>query len=131
MGPRLHYFSGMDRYSDFLLYFTFTIELKLDGELALSNAYQICFSDGAKSLSYAYYGQGSGDIFMDDVQCVGTETNIGHCPHISVGMNDCGHYEDAGVWCTPGLCFVCLGFHHIATVFQSDCYSITFKNFKF
>ena len=39
---------------------------------------------------------------MDDVQCNGDETNIGHCLHITAGMADCSHSEDAGVYCSPG-----------------------------
>ena len=48
----------------------------------------------------AYYGEGSGYIWLDDVNCSSSETNILSCPHNGLGMHNCGHSEDAGVRCT-------------------------------
>ena len=48
----------------------------------------------------AYYGEGSGQIWLDNVNCVGTELTIENCPHRGWGIEDCGHYEDAGVQCS-------------------------------
>ncbi len=42
---------------------------------------------------------GIGDILLDDVECVGTETAIADCPNAGWGMNNCAHSEDAGVIC--------------------------------
>jgi len=50
----------------------------------------------------AFYGQGIGTIWLDDLRCVGNEQTIGDCIHIGWGINDCGHGEDAGVKCTKG-----------------------------
>ena len=47
----------------------------------------------------AVYGQGSGTIWLDDLNCVGTESNIGHCSHIGWRSHDCNHLEDAGIKC--------------------------------
>ena len=56
--------------------------------------------DGATdSPCCARFGQGSGSILLDDVQCSGTEDNLGECEHRSFGEHNCGHYEDAGVIC--------------------------------
>ncbi|XP_052791481.1 deleted in malignant brain tumors 1 protein-like isoform X3 [Mya arenaria] len=49
--------------------------------------------------SSAAFGEGHGDIFLDNVQCTGTETNLGECQHNGWGNNNCRHYEDAGVSC--------------------------------
>ena len=50
----------------------------------------------------AYFGQGSGPIWMDEVQCVGDESNVGRCEHQGWGNHDCSHAEDAGVICDTG-----------------------------
>ncbi|KAF0026014.1 hypothetical protein F2P81_020751 [Scophthalmus maximus] len=42
---------------------------------------------------------GSGDIWLDDLQCLGTESDIFDCPHSGVGNHNCQHTEDAGVEC--------------------------------
>ena len=36
---------------------------------------------------------------MDDVDCVGDEEDILECPSPGLGVNNCGHHEDAGVIC--------------------------------
>ena len=45
------------------------------------------------------YGSGSGDIFLDDVVCLGNETNLFNCNHQRRGSHDCTHDEDAAVVC--------------------------------
>ena len=51
--------------------------------------------------SHAYYGQGTGHIFMDDVDCDGNETSIMDCPYRSWGRTIFSHTQDAGVDCFP------------------------------
>ncbi|XP_030851628.1 deleted in malignant brain tumors 1 protein-like [Strongylocentrotus purpuratus] len=47
----------------------------------------------------ARFGKGSGSIFLDEVQCHGTETDIERCDHDGIGINNCAHNEDASVIC--------------------------------
>ena len=49
--------------------------------------------------SYANFGQGSGPIQIDDVNCLGNETNLLNCTY-DANTQDCGHSEDAGVTCS-------------------------------
>ena len=54
---------------------------------------------GATALSRAAFGQGTGQIWLDDVRCTSTETNLLDCPASPLGVHNCGHSEDAGVRC--------------------------------
>ena len=47
------------------------------------------------------YGTGSGLIFLDDVECSGTEDTISHCRHSIWGSHKdyCNHNKDVGVIC--------------------------------
>ncbi|KFP04729.1 Deleted in malignant brain tumors 1 protein, partial [Calypte anna] len=47
----------------------------------------------------AHFGQGSGPIWLDNVDCAGTEVALAQCPSRPWGVNNCDHREDAGVVC--------------------------------
>ncbi|XP_019855586.1 PREDICTED: deleted in malignant brain tumors 1 protein-like, partial [Amphimedon queenslandica] len=58
---------------------------------------QLDWGTSGTARSSAYFGQGTGSILLDDVQCTGTEEFLTNCTHLST--HNCGHYEDAGVSC--------------------------------
>ena len=62
------------------------------------------FSGATEAVSFAGFGQGTGDIVLDDVSCSGTESSILDCGNAGLGINNCAHSEDAGVRCSviPG-----------------------------
>ena len=58
-----------------------------------------CLFAGAQAFTNAHYGQGTGPIQLDNVQCRGSENSLLQCSHLTVDI--CGHHEDAGIRC-PG-----------------------------
>ncbi|PWA20556.1 hypothetical protein CCH79_00019962 [Gambusia affinis] len=41
---------------------------------------------------------GTGKIWLDELQCTGAESDIFDCPHNEVGVHNCNHDEDVGVY---------------------------------
>ena len=48
----------------------------------------------------AYYEQGNGTIWLDDMQCDGTEERLLDCRARPIGEHNCGHHKDVGVVCS-------------------------------
>ncbi|XP_077680446.1 antigen WC1.1-like [Eretmochelys imbricata] len=61
----------------------------------------------------AHYGEGSGQIWLDDVNCSGNESDLWACPSGGWGQHNCRHKEDAGVLCSE--------FTDLRLVSNSDC----------
>ncbi|XP_058272777.1 deleted in malignant brain tumors 1 protein-like [Hemibagrus wyckioides] len=77
-----------------------------DNDWDLNDAEVVCRQLGCgkavKAYQNAHFGQGSGPILLNNVQCSGSENNITQCSHRGFGSHDCYHYEDAGVSCSDG-----------------------------
>ena len=60
-------------------------------------------STGQHGVTYdAYFGEGTGNIWLDSVSCYGNEKNIRECSHRGWGVYTCTHRDDAGVFCDRG-----------------------------
>ena len=73
-----------------------------DDSFNLEAARVVCFMLGYGYVGHVignHYGAGTGIIWLDEVQCSGTETNIGDCRHRGWGRHNCGHYEDVSISC--------------------------------
>ena len=45
------------------------------------------------------FGEGTGEILLDDVNCRGTEASLLDCKHSEWGVHNCEHYEDVAITC--------------------------------
>ncbi|XP_035699632.1 uncharacterized protein LOC118432207 [Branchiostoma floridae] len=64
---------------------------------------QLGYGHGAHVALTSQFGPGSGGtdtIFLDDVACSGSESNLDHCSHNGHGDHNCGHSEDVGIICS-------------------------------
>lgn len=60
---------------------------------------QLGFDRATAALSNAYFGPGTGPIYLDDVTCFGSEASLDQCLASAWLDHNCRHYEDAGVRC--------------------------------
>uniref|UniRef100_A0A8C3NNX8 SRCR domain-containing protein n=1 Tax=Cyanoderma ruficeps TaxID=181631 RepID=A0A8C3NNX8_9PASS len=78
-----------------------------DDNWDLSDANVVCKQLGCghaiEAFVSAHYGEGSGQIWLDDVNCTGAESDLWACPSRLWGQHNCQHKEDAGVLCSDFL----------------------------
>lgn len=74
-----------------------------DDDWDIRNARVVCremgCGDALSAKINAFFGEGTGDILLDNVKCTGNESSLEQCSHRGLGTHDCFHKEDAGVIC--------------------------------
>ena len=64
---------------------------------------QLGYSRAVSASLNAYYGKGSGKIWIEEVSCRGDETSLHVCPFSGWGNRRCLHSQDAGVICGKAM----------------------------
>lgn len=71
-----------------------------DSTDALVVCRQLRYPGPVTILTGAPYGQGRGNIAMDDVHCTGRESQLKECPFSGWNVHDCLHTEDVSIRCS-------------------------------
>ena len=45
------------------------------------------------------FGSGTGQIWLDNVGCTGSESRLTSCTNNGIGVHNCGHSEDVAIYC--------------------------------
>ena len=60
----------------------------------------MCIFLGSLAFRRAEFGEGSGVVYLEGLECEGDETSLLDCPRdVELGLSLCDHSEDAGVRC--------------------------------
>ncbi|XP_033101998.1 deleted in malignant brain tumors 1 protein-like [Anneissia japonica] len=84
-----------------------------DDDFAIEEAEVVCrqlgFVGANADTPVRKFGQGTGQIHLDNLACTGAENRLDECRHPNWGDHNCGHHEDAGVVCDTSDCREPLG----------------------
>ena len=72
-----------------------------DDEFDNDDAKVVCRQLGyrGEAVSLGNQTPGTGEILLDDVGCLGVESNLGQCPNAGITVHNCAHTEDVSVTC--------------------------------
>ena len=76
--------------------------------LVLLVLFDVCKLTDAVAFSNAHFGRGAGPIYLDNIDCSGSESNLFNCSNSSVVSCASGHWDDAGVRCQGRFISACI-----------------------
>ena len=109
-----------------------------DDNWSLNDATVVCqqleYRGAVTAHRSAYFGQGSGNILLDDLLCTGRETSLLECPHNGINTHNCWHGKDASVTCEFVLhaiesCLYCMQLSHVMITDGGTCTTGHFRRF--
>ncbi|XP_059756729.1 deleted in malignant brain tumors 1 protein [Balaenoptera ricei] len=75
-----------------------------DDSWSIEDAHMVCRQLGCgpamSALPGASFSPRAGSTLLDNVNCMGSESSLGQCPHSGWFTHNCRHHEDAGVICS-------------------------------
>ncbi|XP_037801290.1 uncharacterized protein LOC119596184, partial [Penaeus monodon] len=75
-----------------------------DDDFSLEEGHVICRMLDWEGAAFVYknnsFGPGEGQVWLDDVRCLGYESSVADCQHLPWGQNNCDHTEDVGLLCS-------------------------------
>ena len=99
-----------------------------DDEWDMDDAQVLCrsmgYGDAQSATSGSSYGQGSGNIAFDNVQCSGNESGLFDCTNNGFQVHNCDHSKDAGVSCSGKI------LSHFLNYNTDCCYNNDHFNYK-
>ena len=73
----------------------------------LDDAQVVCRQLGfGLAIAVPFYEEDGGQIWLENVDCTGTELTVENCSHHGWGIENCDHAEYAGVECSNGNDYV-------------------------
>ena len=61
--------------------------------------HQLGYPDAVGGPLSSHYGQGTGPIWINGVECLGNESDLFACAHNKISNHSCEHDQDASVEC--------------------------------
>ncbi|KAK3602004.1 hypothetical protein CHS0354_001582 [Potamilus streckersoni] len=92
-------YATMDLTIEMLKSFAICWVMTLAQKLYLKELLGHNFPESIQLYTYNRYGSGTGQIWLNNLSCNGTESRLDECPSITWGTNSCSHSQDIGVDC--------------------------------
>ena len=88
---------------------------------------RIIFAIGSIAVRGNQYGPGVGLIYLDDLECSGTESSLLDCEHRGLSVSNCYHHQDAAVICKNNSKWIVLIKLYYQITQLARCVSVTMR----